>query len=402
MEPVIAAWLQQLEGNSLKVLHIITCLDNGGAEAVLFRLIGCDDSDSHQVISLTEMGHYGPQLVAEGVPVDTLEWPRGRVTLGGLRKLYRLIREAKPDVVQTWMYHADLIGGIAVRLARSAPVVWGLHHTTLSPEETSRSTRAVGRLCALLSDWLPRSVISCSESGAALHVHLGYSPDKMRVVHNGYDLDVFSPDSAASARLRSEWGVNSDNVLFGMVARWDPQKDHANLIAAMAELKHHRTNTPFRCVLVGNGLSADNAALADVLDAYDLRQDVLLLGPRDDIPAVMSALDVHVLSSAFGEAFPNVVAEAMACETPVVVTDVGDAAVIVGECGWVSPPSDPVQLAEALSKAVDAMKDNESWDARRLACRERVLQRFDLRKMVSGYRAAWQDLPAPTGRDATL
>lgn len=386
----------------MKVLHIITCLDNEGAQAVLYRLIGRDNLDSHHVVSLMSMGFYGSRLMACGVKVDTLDWGRGRITFTGVRKLYRLIREAKPDVVQTWMYHADLAGGTVARLARSAPVVWGLHHTTLSPQETSRSTRTVAGLCALLSRWLPRSVISCSESGAELHVRLGYSSDKMRVVQNGYDLDVFSQDSASRLQLRTEWGVKSNTVLFGMVARWDPQKDHANLIAAMAELKKRLANTSFRCVLVGKGLVEDNAALADILDAHDMRRYVLLLGPRDDIPAVMSALDIHVLSSAFGEAFPNVVAEAMACETPAIVTNVGDAAVIVGECGWVSPPSDPVQLGEALSNAVDAMKDRESWEARRLACRGRVLQKFDLKKMVSGYRAAWRGVPAETVREAAL
>lgn len=151
-----------------------------------------------------------------------------------------------------------------------------------------------------------------------------------------------------------------------------------------------------RCALVGPGMTKDNADLVALVKAHNLWEQVLLLGPRDDIPAVMNALDTHVLSSSFGEAFPNVVAEAMACGTPPIVTDVGDAALIVGDCGWVVAPKDAVRLAGAIADAMAAMGCAESWQARKQACRERVTEEFSLARMTAAYRAVWQEAVAAT------
>ncbi|MBX6393566.1 MAG: glycosyltransferase [Burkholderiales bacterium] len=177
--------------------------------------------------------------------------------------------------------------------------------------------------------------------------------------------------------------------LLGMVARFDPQKDHANLIDALGRL--HRGGHRFTAVFVGSGMTPENRAITDQLDAAGLRDTVHLLGPRADIPAVMSALDVHVLSSA-GEAFPNVLAEAMACGTPCVTTDVGDAAVIVGETGWVTSPKDSAALAEALQQALQAWTGRPAWAQRQAACRARIAEHFSIEAMVDRYRAVWAEV----------
>jgi glycosyltransferase involved in cell wall biosynthesis len=181
--------------------------------------------------------------------------------------------------------------------------------------------------------------------------------------------------------------MEHDTPLLGMVGRFDPQKDHENLLRALDQLK--QAGTLFRCVLVGRGLDATNDQLTAWLEQYGFQDDVLLLGQRSDVPAVMSALDLHVLSSAYGEAFPNVLAEAMACGTPCVTTDVGDAAAIVGDTGWVAPPADTARLAEAIEAALAVRDDSSVWQARREAARTRVAERFSLEKMVAAYHAVW-------------
>lgn len=372
---------------SSDVFHVITGLNDGGAEAVLYRLCSGDVAGQHHVVSLMDPGKYGPLLEAAGVPVTCLGMPQGRMTFAGLRQLWRLLRHEKPQVVQTWMYHGDLIGGLVARLAGVRRVIWGIRHSTLEPGKSRRATIVIARLNALLSRWVPEKIVCCAERARKVHHALGYAPDKLLVIPNGYDLGRFRPDPLARAQLRLEWGVDDETPLLGMVGRFDPQKDHENLLHALSRLKG--AGRPFRCVLVGRGMDESNAQLAVWLERYGLRADVTLLGQRSDVPAVMSALDVHVLSSS-AEAFPNVLAEAMACGTPCVTTDVGDAHAIVGDTGWIVPPADARQLALGLGVALTAREDAVLWRMRCNAVRHRVEQNFSLGKMIASYHDVWR------------
>lgn len=370
----------------LRVLHIITGLGDGGAESALFRLCSHDRRHAHRVISLMDAGKYGSLLAGAGIEVHSLRMPRGKLSVGGLFRLWRLVRSAKPDVVQTWLYHADLIGGVVARLASASNICWGLHHSNLAPGTVKQNTIRVAQLCARLSRFVPWKIVSCSRRAAEVHAQLGYAADKFVVIPNGYDVAQFVPDSVARRRLRAEWGIPDDKLLLGMVARFDPQKDHANLLAALGQLK--RRGSSFHCLLVGTGMESGNETLTQWLAAEGLTEVVSLLGRRNDIPAVMNALDVHVLSS-LGEAFPNVLAEAMACGTPCVTTDVGDAALIVGDTGWVVPPGEPARLARALEKALGLCRQPADWSARQQAARQRIVERFSIKKMVEAYHSVW-------------
>lgn len=371
----------------MRLTHIITGLNDGGAEAVLYRLCRHDTANTHTVISLMDEGKYGPLLREAGVAVHCLNLPRGRVRLSALWWLWRLLREQRPNVVQTWMYHADLLGGGLARLAGVRGVVWGIHHTTLEPGQSSWGTIWIARLLAILSRGVPRRIAVCANKAVAVHGALGYDTARMVVIPNGYNLEQFAPDAAARARLRSEWAVPDNLPLLGLVGRFDPQKDHANLLQALVRLCQQGER--FRCVLVGAGLAEDNYALVQHIQQAGLKDQVRLLGRRNDIPAVMSALDMHVLSSS-AEAFPNVLAEAMACGTPCVTTDVGDAALIVGDVGWVVPPCNSQALADAIRAALGMWKDTVVWSARRHTARQRVVDNYGIQKMVMAYHSVWR------------
>lgn len=373
----------------MRILHIITGLGDGGAEAVLSRLITTDRADSHHVISLLDEGTYGVPLAAAGIPVYVLRMPRGRATPAGLVKLYRLMRQIRPDVVQTWMYHADLLGGIVARLAGTRALVWGIRNASLDSRTTTFTTRLVARASALGSRSWPRRIISCSSRAAEMHIRLGYDCRKMVVIPNGYDLTHFAPDLEMRARLRAEWNFGPGMKVLGMVARWDPAKDHRTLLSALTVLGAKGVGGEWRCMLVGTGIEEGNTALRELLAQCGIGERVSLLGPRRDIPAVMNALDLHVLSSA-SESFPNVVAEAMGCGTPCVVTDVGDAGLIVGDTGWVVSPHDPTGLAQGVDTALVAMRDYPAaWQTRQRSARDRIETHFSLDRMVRAYSQVW-------------
>lgn len=370
----------------LTIVHIINGLEAGGAETTMFGLCTQDNNNKHIVISLLDQGKYLQPLLDRGFEVHCLNLKGQGWLLPKLFHLYRLLRRIKPDIVQTWMYHSDLIGGVIARLAAVQKVSWGVHNTILTPALSKRSTIFISRLCRYLSYIVPHQIICCADKSLSVHAGLGYKASIMQVINNGYDVSRFTPDKKLAAEFLQDITHPEGHLLLGCVGRFDPNKDHKNLLDALVLLKS--SGLAFNCVLVGNQMTADNTVLWQMIEQRKLQQQVLLLGQRNDIPAVMNALDIHVLSSV-AEAFPNVLCEAMACGTPCVTTDVGDAATIVAETGWVVPAGDPQMLADTIQLAAEQKLNDVLWQERCLAARVRIVQQFSADKMVAAYQSAW-------------
>jgi len=373
----------------MKILHVIAGLQLGGAETVLVRLVTATRPQfAHVVVVLGHEGHFGPLLRASGVAVHALGLDGLRGVFGAMMRLIRIARRERPALVQTWMYHADLLGGLAARLAGVRQVLWCVRNSTPDSPEIRRSTRWVTRLGACLSGLIPTVILCNSNEASRSHIAFGYRAAKFRIIPNGYDLTRFRPDAALRAQVRASLGIAPTEILLGNVARWDPQKDHGNLLRAVRIVARGNPNT--RLLLVGSGIDAQNGELMRLIDATGLKERTLLAGSRHDVPALMNALDLHVLSSR-GDAFPNVVAEAMACGTPCVVTDVGDAAWIVGDTGWVAPPQDPAALAAAIEQALRVFRrqNRPAWGEK---CRARIAENFALPRMTEAYGALWREL----------
>lgn len=373
------------ETRRLIVMHIITCLGDGGAEAVLYSLIRTDTDFEHKVISLQGPGKYGPIMEKEGIEVSYLGMRPSLPSPFKLMRLVDMVRGARPDVVQTWMYHADLLGGYAAWRAEVRAIVWGLHHTTLDAQYTKWTTRQLVRMNTRVSSWLPRRVITCSKKGDIIHREIGYPAEKMVVVHNGYNTATFQPDAQARTAIRAEFGILENQLLLGCVARYNPQKDHHNLLLGFEQVIEKRPDA--HLLLIGPGLTAENTLISGMLADMGLSERVTLVGSRLDIPALMNGLDIHVLASAFGEAFPNVLSEAMACGTPCVATDVGDSATILGETGAIVPPRNPRALATAILDIVPRLSDPSTAEA----CRARIIDNFTLERMVTSYGEVWKE-----------
>jgi glycosyltransferase involved in cell wall biosynthesis len=379
----------------IRVAHVIAGLGVGGAEMSLLKLLTALDRDEFpaEVISLTGDAPLGERIRLLGIPVHALDLAPGRPDPRLVLRLAAQLRRSQPDLVQTWMYHADFIGGLAARLAGSPPVVWNVRHTFTNMDAFKPGTRLVVRLNAHLSRSLPARIVCNAEAGRASHAAIGYDAAKMVVIPNGFDLDAFRPDPQARRDVRRELGLGEGTPLVGLCARFHPDKDHHTFFRAAALLHARLPDVHF--LLWGKGVDEDNPAISAWLDEGDLRGVARLLGPRDDSPRLAAALDVAALSSA-SEAFPTVVGEAMACEIPCAVTDVGDAADIVGETGRVVPPGDPAALAEAWQSLL-ALPAAERRALGQQA-RQRVFARFDLKQTAAAYARLYRDIIA--GRPA--
>lgn len=376
--------------SSIRITLIITNLATGGAETMLLKLLQNLDRSHFQptVISLMGQGEIGPRIAALGIPVHTLGMRPGIPSLWILVRLARLLRQLRPDVVHTWLYHADLLGGLAARLAGCSQVVWCLRNSNLDKDKTKRSTLAVVALCVRVSGWVPRLIVSCSVRARQVHSGMGYVDEKMHLIPNGFDLDRYAPDAAARASVRTELGLSPDAPLVGVVARYDVQKNHLGLVQAAAQVLQHCPQAHF--VLAGTDVDARNTALQAAIAAHpNLAAHMHLLGRRDDVPRLMAALDV-LASPSHGEAFPNVLGEAMACGVPCVVTAAGDSAEIVANTGRVVPVGDMDGLARELVAMLSLPADERV--ALGQQARARVQANYEIGHVTRLYEAMYEQV----------
>jgi glycosyltransferase involved in cell wall biosynthesis len=377
----------------IKVMHVITTLGPAGAETMLCRIASGMDGTrfENEIVSLTRVLDLAETMQAIGVRVRTLGMKKNAPNPLLVMRLARWIRDSKPDVIHTWMYHANLVGALAARLAGDVPVVWGIHHSVLDPRIDKRRTMFVSRACVFLSRKIPHRIVCCSEASHRIHKNLGYPDEKLEVVPNGFDLEEIKPDPVARASVREELSIPPDAIVIGIAARFHPYKDHHNFIRAAARLRKQMPEVHF--LLCGRDITWQNSQLARWIEAAGIRDRCQLLGVRRDMSRLFAAMDIATTASV-SEAFPVAIGEAMACETPCVVTDVGDSALIVGETGMVVAPRDPHALAEAWRNLIQA-----GPEVRRrlgLAARRRVQQHFALPVIVERYQAIYTRLASGT------
>jgi len=379
----------------IKVMYIINDLSIGGAEMMLYKLLAETDRDRFEpvVISLIDRGALRQRIEKLGIAVHTARMKPGLPSPLGWWRLIRLMRRHKPDLVLGWMYHSCLAAQLAnFFVPQRVPVLWSIHYSITSLASEKKLTAAVIRACALLSK-LAAQLIFVSRASQSQHKPLGYTLDDSCVIPNGINVEEFVPSGESRSSVRSELGLAEDALLIGLVGRYHPVKDHANFLKAAALISKQYPSTHF--LLVGRGVDHANAVLRRSIQEIGLSREAHLLGERNDMPRLAAALDLFSLTSAYGESFPNVIGEAMACEVPCVVTDVGDAVWIVGNAGRVVPPRDPRALADAWKEMIDLGPVGRKALGR--DARSRVIECFPLEAVVARYEALYETVLA---RDA--
>lgn len=376
------------EPRPVRILHVINDLSIGGAEIMLYRLLSQKSRRLFEplVISLMDRGPLRQRIEELGIPVYTAGMKPGLPSPASIRRLLRLVRQIKPDLIQGWLYHGSLAAQIAAgSLAKKVPVLWSIHCSIYSLSFEKKLTAAVVRLCALLSR-LAANIIFVSHTSRAQHKRLGYRGEHSCVVPNGIDTNLFATDAAARKSVRTELGLAPAALLIGVINRYHPMKDHANFLNAAELVARRFPDAHF--LLAGRDVDQTNRALTDQISNLGLAARTHLLGERADIARLVAALDIFCLSSSHGESFPIIVGEAMSSEVPCVVTDVGDVAWMVSETGQVVPPRDPVALAAACNFFLDLGSTGRQAAGR--AARQRVMDLFSLSSVVAKYEELYE------------
>ena len=371
------------------ILHLITGTNVGGAEKALAALVRRSDAlrYRHVVISMIGIGPVGEDLTSAGVEVHSLRMRRGTPSLTGLLRLVKLIRRTRPQILQCWMYHANLLGLVAGKLADAPYIIWGIRCSDMDFSRYRCMTRWVVKLGAWLSR-VPQRIIANSESGKMLHVGLGYVESKIEVIPNGFDLEVFKPDPDVRTAIRKDLGLPNNALLIGLIARFDPMKDHATFFKAARLLSERQPGVHY--VLAGSGVCLENQGLSKLVRDNNLNGSIHLLGPREDVPRLNASLDIACSSSLFGEGFSNAIGEAMACGVPCVATDVGDSGYIVGDTGRVVPPRDFEALAAALAELIQMGPFGRRALGER--ARQKINENFPLGQTVDRYQSLYEHL----------
>lgn len=378
------------------VLHLITGLGVGGAETLLLDLVRTmpDTEFRHVVVGMVGGGELRDRFAGAGVRVQDLGLARGWPDPRAIFRLRALLRVEEVAILQTWMYHANLLGTLATRGLRSPPrVIWCLHAAALDFPRYNPLTRVTTALCARLSG-RPDAVVANSEATRQYHLALGYRPAEWTVIHNGVDIQRFAPDPVARREVRAELGIPAGAPLVGLFARWDPMKDHASFLRAAALAA--RACPTMHVVLAGQGVSRENNGLATLLAEADeaLPGRVHVLGVRGDMPRLNAALDLAAVTSVSGESFSLAAGEAMASGVPCVVTDLTFLPSLVGDTGVVVPRSRPEAIAAGIVRVLQL--DEAERRALGLRARERIVAWFSLDTMIDRYRELYRGLT--TGR----
>src|SRR2546428_9746017 len=329
----------------------------------------------------------GQKMRGIGVEVQSLGMHLRAGDPFGLLLLARRLRVKQPDLVQTWMYHANLVGGLAAKMAGGIPVVWNIRAGGDNFDGYRMDTMVAISLSALASHVLPARIIVNSETSKSNHRDLGYSRTHMTVIPNGFDTRAFRPNSDSRLGVRTELGLGPKAFLIGLIARFHPQKGHDNFLQAASILLSRFDNVHF--LLCGLGVTPENDGLIKLIEKTGHRRNFHLLGETDDVPRVTAAIDIAT-SSSISESFSNTLGDAMACGVPCIATDVGDSSRLIGATGIVVPPRRPDLLAAAWMKLI-SIQDSERTEMG-IAARHRIEEFFSLRAVSTRYESLYQEI----------
>ncbi|MTI46835.1 MAG: glycosyltransferase [Firmicutes bacterium] len=366
----------------IKIIHIITGLGSGGAENMLYKLIKYSDKEKyyHEVISLMDEGTVGQKIKDEGVKVHSLELSSYNV-FQSIMKVRRICKSF--DLVNTWLYHADVLGFLVSKIFLRKKLIWNIRHSNLDKSANKRTTFLLIRINSYLSTLVDKITYN-SKKAYENHNKIGYSGKEQIIIPNGFEVDKFKFEKAYRKKIRSELSLTDDDKIIITVGRWDIQKDYPTLIKALKLTKEK--NNEFKMIMVGTNLSGRNKDLVELIDSNDLQENILLLGRQDNIPELLSAADIYV-SSSLGESFSNSIGEAMACGLRCIVTDVGDSKDIVGNEGRIVGAGD----FHALSKEILAEINNDNLD-RNYNARQKVINDYGIFQITKRFEENFTDL----------
>jgi glycosyltransferase involved in cell wall biosynthesis len=360
-----------------KVAFMIRDLNYGGAQRQLITLVKELDK---KLFDVTVLCFYSDGLLQKdlndhGIPVICLEKRDRWHMFSFLWNLFKQLKQLNPDVLHGYLSESNLLTIFFKLFFPSTRIVWGIRDSNISFDSYDWLDRLIFEMECWLSRFVDLVIVN-SHAGRTYHLSHGFPDQKMIVIPNGIDTERFKPDRTAGKAIRRAWGISDDKTLIGLIGRLDPMKDHSTFLKAAALLCQERSDVHFVCI--GNGPQNYGEELSHLADELGISENILWAGGQSNMPAVYNALDIVCSTSAYGEGFANVIGEAMACEIPCVVTDVGDSAWIVGDTGIVVPANNPEAVKQGLMSVIQR---SPTSDNAKTSIRERIVTQFSVSQL---------------------
>lgn len=372
----------------MRVLHVVTGLGRGGTEMTILRLVSMDPPGSHSVVSLTSGGEVSARLAAMGTEVTSLDLSlRPLSIICGLKSLIRIIRSARPAVIQTWLAKGNLIGGIAGLAAGNPRIIWNIRSTPPRFRFEGIQGLVLSHLLAVLSYVVPRVIVLCGETTREMYARKGYCDAKMLVIPNGLNPQEWRSEAPSLNSYRRSLRIQPGEMVLGQVANYYPLKRHKMLIEAFSHVVSRHPQT--HLVLAGKGISQANQELVSLIQGMSLEGKVSLLGPQHDVKGLIGSFDILISPSA-QEGFPNTVLEALFLGKPAIVSQAGESKRILGPGGWVFLPDSVAGLAETICQVI-LLGDTGLKRVGELG-RKHVEQNYPEEKMRDAYRSLWESV----------
>jgi glycosyltransferase involved in cell wall biosynthesis len=375
----------------LKVCHIISGLKSGGAEGVLYRLVSLNKNNSHFIISLTKGGFYSKKFEREKINFIELSFTGLNLkSFFNFLKLIIIILKKKPDIVQTWMYHADLIGSIAARLAGVSKVYWNIRNSNLNLEWSKKTTLVVMKLCAYLSNFLPTKIVCCSNKSLECHKSYGYDYKRMILILNGYDINKFNYRISTNLKLRNLFLIKKNEIVLGFVARWSRQKNFELILKSFSISISNNSN--LRLILIGKNITNKNILLVKKLFRYKIYNKTILINETDKLNEILNIIDIGLFASKGNEGFPNVIAEKMLMGIPIISNEVGDAKMIIKNFGVVKKNLNYFELSRLINKYAQnySLKKKKNYLHNRYVIKKSIERRYSINHMIAQYNNLWK------------
>ena len=379
----------------MKVIHVINSLNKGGAEGNLYRLCKYQKKKyGHKIniiiLTLIDNGFYEIHMKKLGIKILTLGLKKNDSVFEIIKKFWifrKIIVKLQPDVIQSWMYHSNLISSFSpIQFRRK--IIWNIRHTKLRINFSKKMTIIISFICGILSWIVPKKIIYCSTQSSNFHEknHF-YSKYKTKFIENGFSDKSFFFSFEKRQFFRRKYKLNDNDIILGFAGRYTKEKNIKSLLIAFSKIKKKYDNVYL--FLAGKDINNQNTEIQFIRTKYNIDKRIFLLDEQKNLLDFYNGIDLFLLTS-HTESFPNVLAESMLCETPVLTSNVGNASNIVGECGFIMDSNSFDSIFFHLNKTIKILvNDKKKWNLLKKKCRLKIKKDYSLEKMSNLYMSNW-------------